>query len=148
MSTFFWIVVGLVLGWLIEWIIDWFFWRKSSEDPTRSHAEITKLQTELGDVRTGYSDAQNTIADLRAQLNKVLSEMPKAEDKLERVKGIGAVFAGKLKKAGVNTFEDLSNLTPEQVEAIIQPEEWQKIEAEEWITEAAAFAAQKLNAKA
>ncbi len=61
-------------------------------------------------------------------------------DDLEAINGIGAVFAAKLNAAGIVNFEQLAATSPERIRDIINPEEWQKIEPEAWVSEAAEFA--------
>ncbi|MBE7552192.1 MAG: DUF4332 domain-containing protein [Anaerolineales bacterium] len=64
-------------------------------------------------------------------------------DKLEDITGIGVVFARRLNEAGIYTFAQLAEQTPERLREIIKPESWQKIEPEKWVAEAREFAAQK-----
>lgn len=60
---------------------------------------------------------------------------------LRSIDGIGVVYEKRLFEAGVYTFEQLAAMTPEQVKAIIKPEDWQAIEPEAWIAEARVRAA-------
>lgn len=57
-------------------------------------------------------------------------------DPLQSIEGIGPVYQAKLWEAGIHRFADLAGLTPQQVIEIIQPKEWQHIDAEIWIEEA------------
>lgn len=61
-------------------------------------------------------------------------------DPLIDINGIGPVYQKKLFDAGIYTFEQLSDMTPDQIAAIIQPEEWQNVDFDRWIAEAAQFA--------
>ena len=61
---------------------------------------------------------------------------PARRDPLIDINGIGPAYERRLVEAGVNTFEELAALTPEQIRAIIKPERWQEIHAEAWIAEA------------
>jgi predicted flap endonuclease-1-like 5' DNA nuclease len=70
---------------------------------------------------------------------KVMAE----PDSLEDIQGIGIVFAKRLNEAGIYTFAQLAKLTAEQIEEIIQPENWQKLDSEKWIAEANELAAKK-----
>ena len=65
---------------------------------------------------------------------------PARVDNLEDINGIGAIFAARLNAAGIVSFEQLAATSPEHIRDIIQPEEWQKIEPEAWVSEAAEFA--------
>lgn len=57
-------------------------------------------------------------------------------DELEKIVGVGEVYANRLKGAGVHSFGQLAQLTPEHVREIINPEDWHNIEPESWITQA------------
>ena len=41
-----------------------------------------------------------------------------------------------MNKAGVKSFADLAKLTPKKLRELLELQKWQKIEAQEWITEA------------
>lgn len=79
-------------------------------------------------------DAASWIAQARAMASP---------DNLEEINGIGIVFAKRLNEAGIYTFAQLAEQTPERLREVIKPEAWQKIEPEQWIAEAKGFAAQK-----
>lgn len=57
-------------------------------------------------------------------------------EELEKIIGIGEVYANRLKGAGIHTFGQLAQLTPEHIHEIINPEDWHKIDPESWITQA------------
>ncbi len=65
---------------------------------------------------------------------------PTRSDPLEDINGIGEVFARKLSAAGILTFAQLAETSPERIRDIIDPEEWQRIDPEAWVSEAAEFA--------
>jgi len=63
--------------------------------------------------------------------------MPIAPDDLEVINGIGPVYASRLQAAGIHTFAQLAELTPEHIHEIIGPmRSGHMIEAESWIAEA------------
>jgi predicted flap endonuclease-1-like 5' DNA nuclease len=64
-----------------------------------------------------------------------------AASDLTKIRGIGPKFASLLTAAGVHTYDDLAALTPAQLEAIVQPAEWQRqqINFDSWIAQAAAM---------
>ena len=102
-------VLGLLLGWLAEWAIDWFYWR----------GQITRVAKE----NTGLRER---IASLEAMKNPVplsAKNVPIVDkdgsDNFQAIKGIGLVFAKRLKDAGVTTFKQLSQLKPNQLEEIL-----------------------------
>jgi predicted flap endonuclease-1-like 5' DNA nuclease len=55
---------------------------------------------------------------------------------LTDINGIGPIYAQKLFDAGIRTLRDLAALTPERVQAIIDPRPWRTIDVERWIIEA------------
>jgi len=57
-------------------------------------------------------------------------------DALERIRGIGPVFAGRLRAAGIRTFAALAAQSPEHVRAVVQAQPWQKVDPQAWIAEA------------
>lgn len=58
-------------------------------------------------------------------------------DKLEAIHGIGPVYAGRLREAGIQTFADLATVSPDRVREIIGPTQYgQTVDAESWIAEA------------
>lgn len=64
-------------------------------------------------------------------------------DPLIDINGIGPVYQKKLFDAGIYTFEQIASMTPDQIAAIIQPEEWQHVDFNRWIAEAAQFASRQ-----
>ncbi len=56
------------------------------------------------------------------------------EDPLERIRGIGPVFARRLRAAGVRTFADLANCPPERLREIVKARPLHNPEA--WIAQA------------
>lgn len=138
MNYFFWLVIGLIAGWLIEWVIDWIFWRRDDQSLQKELAEAQtekhQLEEKLERLRNQLKDAEDTIAQLRAA--PVASTVSKIPDRLEKIHGIGAVFARRLNEAGIHTFAELAQLTPNQIRDIVAVDEWQKIEPEAWIAEA------------
>lgn len=162
------LIIGLIIGWIIEWVIDLLFWRRDDarlqQKLVAAQEKNQSLQTQLEECKSRQTqmvrangdlqhcqqelvDAENTIDQLRAQLNELAAKIPTEKDRLERVKGIGAVFAKRLNEAGIHTFAELAQQSPQKVREIIDPEEWQKIEPESWVAQAKTLADQKSSAK-
>lgn len=162
------LIIGLIVGWIIEWVIDLLFWRRDDAglqeklvaaqeknqslqiqlEECKSHqTQMARANGDLQHCQQQLADAENTIDQLRAQLNELAAKIPTEKDRLERVKGIGAVFAKRLNDAGIHTFAQLSEQSPERVREIINPEEWQKIEPESWVSQAKTLAEQTSSAK-
>lgn len=146
-------IIGLLVGWLAEWVIDWLYWRRKDEATAGATAVTRSADLQW---QTKFDDADATIKELQRKLQDALNREPevivkevaviKEKDQLEKIKGIGKVFAGRFNEAGVFTFADLAALSAERAHEIINPEEWQAIEPAEWIAEAAQFAEAALNA--
>lgn len=105
------IVLGLLIGWLAEWVIDWFYWRGRIE---RIADENAALQ---GRISSLESERDRRPAAFEA--NPLMNA--DGSDNLRAVKGIGPVFAARLKEAGVLTFEHLSGLSSQELEEILGP---------------------------
>lgn len=99
-------VLGLLIGWIIEWILDWFYWR----------SRISKLVNE-------NTSLNERIAVLEEKLKgKPVISTPVTQrggDDFQAIKGIGPVFSKRLKESGIHTFEQLSKLTPKEMEKIL-----------------------------
>jgi predicted flap endonuclease-1-like 5' DNA nuclease len=63
-------------------------------------------------------------------------------DPLIDINGVGPVYEQRLLNAGITSFQQLSQMTPDELRAIINPEPWQQIDPESWIAEARLLAAQ------
>ncbi|MCL4238883.1 MAG: DUF4332 domain-containing protein [Anaerolineae bacterium] len=65
------------------------------------------------------------------------------QDRLTEIKGIGPVYAGRLYKAGVQTFAQLASMTPAELYRLLDEPKWRlrAIDAESWIRQAAEHAA-------
>lgn len=59
-------------------------------------------------------------------------------DDLEKIKGIGPIYAKKLNSAGIYTYVELAKLSPEQVISAIDVDDWQSVQPDRWIAEASA----------
>ncbi len=146
----FWVglVIGLILGWVIEWAIDWRFWRREEESaaaPSRSidldlQGKLAALEAEKASLAARLQEALNKEPEVVVQ--EVVKEVLVERDSLQKIHGIGDVFARRFNNAGIYTFGQLAALTPERAHEIINPEEWQAIEPEQWIAEAKQFAEQ------
>jgi predicted flap endonuclease-1-like 5' DNA nuclease len=137
------LVLGLLIGWLIEWIIDWFYWRarmrplvdenshlKNEIEHLKANAyleeENTTLMREHKKLDEENSTLKERIADLESELNQIKASAlighllnKDGTHNLEAIKGIGPAFAKRLNAAGIRTFEQLGQLTSEDMEKIL-----------------------------
>lgn len=103
MSPFFTFVLGLLVGWLIEWLIDYFYWRRRYAEKVPENAPPMAAVSTVSSSR----DVESPPA------------MKVTPDDLKIIKGIGAVIESKLNEAGIYTFEQLGNLTPDDLRRIL-----------------------------
>lgn len=103
------LVLGLFIGWLAEWAIDWVYWRGQN-------LRITNENTSLRERISSLESAKNQ----RRLSAKGISLTDKdGNDNFQAIKGIGPVFAKRLKEAGIQTFEQLSQLPSKNLEGIL-----------------------------
>jgi predicted flap endonuclease-1-like 5' DNA nuclease len=102
-------VLGILIGWLIEWVMDWFYWRgrinSIASENTKLRERILSLEEEINKRPEPASLTPLTDRD--------------GNDNLQLIKGIGPAFSKRLKEAGIHTFEQLSHLTPKEMEEIL-----------------------------
>lgn len=102
-------VLGLFIGWLAEWAIDWYYWRGRV-------SSIAKENTGLKD-RIAFLEARKNPVRLSAK-NIPLTDA-EGNDNFQAIKGVGPVFAKRLKDRGILTFDQLSRLKSIQLEEIL-----------------------------
>lgn len=102
-------VLGLLIGWLAEWAIDWYYWRgrirSITSENTNLKERITSLEAKKNPRLLSAKNIPLTDAD--------------GTDNFQAIKGIGPVFAKRLKESGVVTFDQLSKLKSKQLEEIL-----------------------------
>ena len=102
-------VLGLLMGWLAEWTIDWYYWRGRIQGMTSENTTLRERITAL--------EAEKKT---RVLSSKSLPLTDKdGNDNFQAIKGIGPVFAKRLKESGVTTFKQLSRLKSGQLEEIL-----------------------------
>ena len=131
--------LGLLYGWLMRWIID--------EIYTRDHLRMITNENTLLRERIRELDAPKSLALVPEQRTELMPaplqrSEPRAEpaspptplptpqpanpvqrknqkDDLKLIKGIGPQLEKKLNSAGVKTFDQMSRLTTEELQAIL-----------------------------
>lgn len=102
-------VLGLLIGWLAEWAVDWVYWRGRIQS-------VTSENTNLKERLTSLEAKKNQR--IRSAKNVPLTDKD-GNDNFQAIKGIGPVFAKRLKESGVTTFKQLSKLKSRQLEQIL-----------------------------
>jgi predicted flap endonuclease-1-like 5' DNA nuclease len=102
-------VLGLLMGWLAEWAIDWVYWRGRVKN-------IAIENTNLRERLTSLEAKKNKR--IRSAKNVPLIDKD-GNHNFQAIKGIGPVYAKRLKESGVTTFGQLSKLKSKQLEEIL-----------------------------
>ena len=141
MGTLASIVLGVLIGWLVEWVIDWFYWRGRIRPVVEENARLTQDNADLKE----RIDALETRVSRKSQLAKTRPSGERAKkDNLQAIKGIGPVISKRLNEAGIYTFEELAQVTPEELEEVMGPLAKRFFPKQERIlTQAKEFAEQK-----
>ena len=135
------IVLGLLIGWLIEWVIDWFYWRGQMRPVAKENA---RLAQDNADLKERIASLETKVGR-KSQLAKTRPTSDRTgKDNLQAIKGVGPVISKRLNEAGVYTFQELSQLNPDELLEIMGPLSKRFFPKQESIlTQAKEFAEQK-----
>jgi predicted flap endonuclease-1-like 5' DNA nuclease len=126
-------VLGVIVGQVLKWPD---LWRGEPESPPPVPTQLLPVSTqEVTPEQEPAPEAPATTAPP--------GEEPVRSQSLERIRGIGPIYAARLREAGVQTFADLANLAPERIVEIVlrDPDASESlIDAEDWIRQARALA--------
>lgn len=128
-------MIGLLIGGLIG-LLFW-YWQKSTSAEDGALALLNKLAATEKRVRqlklemTGGVQEHAELSNLvlpETRANQPPTELPPflsesdapAGDDLTEIKGIGAVFNGRLQQAGIHSFIQLKAMTPQNLADILQ----------------------------
>ena len=109
-------VLGLLLGWLAEWAIDWFYWRGRIQGVVNENTTLKEQITSLKEQITSLK-AKKSPRLFSAKNIPIIDK--NGNDNFQAIKGVGPVYAKRLKEAGVTTFKELSQLKSKQLEEIL-----------------------------
>jgi len=132
------LILGILIGWLVEWIIDWFFWRGRIQALAEENARLQKEQPGLDDeekttlirehkkLDEENSDLKIRLTELDDEINRIKAAAlvghllnKDGTHNFQAIKGIGPAFTKRLNEAGIKTFEQLSQQTPQDMERIL-----------------------------
>ena len=86
---------------------------------------------------TSEEAAREPEAEVEVEIEPATPADKPEPDKLEKITGIGKVFAGRLRNAGIHTFAQLAEQSPERISEIVSEEKKVSIsETQEWISQA------------
>jgi predicted flap endonuclease-1-like 5' DNA nuclease len=103
------LVLGLLIGWLVEWTIDWFYWRNRFRPIAKENASLKDRITSLEAERKKRPSSKRS---------RLLTDEA-GNDNLQAIKGIGPAFSKRLNEAGITSFEQLANLTSQEMEEVL-----------------------------
>lgn len=101
------LVLGLLIGWLIEWAIDWFYWRRKI---LAIENESTKLKEKIVLLESKKKGRASKTKPTRKR---------SGDDNLQAIRGVGPVISRRLNEAGIYTFEEMAQLTPDELQEIL-----------------------------
>ena len=142
---------------------------KTEAELQESTAALAQTQSELSTARAQVQAAKVRQAELQRRLDaeqarttaEITASAPATEktgspapaasrpvhsaapaDDLTKIKGVGPTFEQRMREAGVTTFVQVAEATPEELEHIVQPAAWQRIDFADWRQQAKNLAAQ------
>lgn len=123
--------LGLLIGWFVEWIVDVIYWRRRFKEmkliELRGLQREAELQKELDWLKQESTRLLERNKFLEKRPTGESKTAPKIEepivpttpDNLQKIKGIGPVISKKLNEAGVFTYEQLAEQTPDTLRKML-----------------------------
>lgn len=109
------LVLGLLIGWLAEWIIDWVYWRNRTRTLSEQNETLSKENQQLKERIAALEPRANK----RSQLAKTRPFGKGGKDNLKAIRGVGPVIEKRLNQAGIYTFEEMAQLTTDELTEIL-----------------------------
>lgn len=110
------LLVSFLLGALVMWLYDNFLF-ESIDDNQGKIDEPNNSFDEVKDRNYEEEDLYKTIEEFK---NKPKVVIKKKDDDLKIIEGVGPKIESILKLAGLNTLEDISNVSPDQIRQILR----------------------------
>jgi predicted flap endonuclease-1-like 5' DNA nuclease len=99
-------------------------WQESKEGERAAlHAENERLQAELEAVREKFERFRAAHAA-----------------GLAAIRGIGPKLEADLRRVGINSYAELASRTPDELQLLLNPPRWRKLDFDSWIAQAAVLA--------
>ena len=138
MQFWFGVAAGLLIGWIGEWLLtrrsviaDR---RKQTPSFTVSYTRHVRNLSVSSPGRDSGSDRSDGHHRGCASGHPVEDQAADVADDLTVIKGIGPVFAERLNAAGIYSYTDLAQASPEALQAAVATN--QKVASEVWIAQA------------
>lgn len=97
----------------------------------------------LADQTARLEAIQAKLEDVDEDVETIKARKIRRQIRLTDIKGIGPVFATLLYEAGVENFQQLAALTPEELRNLVDVPDWREIDADSWIEQAQTLLAQQ-----
>jgi predicted flap endonuclease-1-like 5' DNA nuclease len=134
MDFFLGLVIGLLVGLLLNWVLSPLFDRSDKQYPKQA----TDLKETLTNIEQRLQSLEQALPgsvdkDSAQSAGRFTQVIVRRSDDLQRIKGIGPAFSHRLNEAGIHTFRELADSTPEHIKQIVDAQEWQEVDVETWI---------------
>lgn len=139
-----------------------------ADERVRLQAENQKLQAQIGQAQAAAESEwrvemtrreqgwQAELSAARAQLDALKRQAAEVETRfthyklnhptsLADIEGIGPKLEDELRRAGIYSFDDLARRTPDDLQTLLNPPRWRKLDFEGWITQARQLAQAEIN---
>jgi predicted flap endonuclease-1-like 5' DNA nuclease len=108
---------------------------KPGEEPPEVLAGLADLWGLDSAARDSRQENQDSSPGLETSNENAEKQ---AQDDLQAINGIGPAYERRLKEAGVDTYADLAQQTPDQLRQITGLKSWRGADPQQWIDEAQA----------
>jgi predicted flap endonuclease-1-like 5' DNA nuclease len=98
--------------------------------------ELLSGLSDLWGLNAATKETELVEAEVEGAVFDELIDTEIAGDDLKAISGIGPAYERRLKEAGIHTYADLAQQTPENIRSITGLKAWQAAEPEGWIAEA------------
>lgn len=140
------VLVGVGIGWIVQWFfIDWPILRREASKPINLLPDpdvVTGPKVGLGStggdelVRHELEETHAALASANAEIERLRMWSLDERDDLTQIKGLGPVSERKLIDAGITTFKQLADLSPDEVITIVRSGPWPVVTPGTWIEQA------------
>lgn len=101
---------------------------------SRHAGEVSALRAENERLAAQLAAVERRFASYKLNHPATLAEIP----------GIGGKIEETLRRAGIHTYSDLAARTPDELQALLDPPKWRKLDFEDWIAQARRLAQEEV----
>jgi predicted flap endonuclease-1-like 5' DNA nuclease len=137
MQFWFGMLAGLLIGWISEWILGRQGGTRQADAETTLYQELHNARQEIERLTAEVSTTEHTAAEhTGAPASRTVSAETNATqaDDLTVIKGIGPVFAKRLRAAGIDSYAGIAAASPETLRVAVAAN--RMVATDEWIVQA------------